>query len=62
MSMVNAMDAARYVLGIAAHSAGDSVTASRELAALRQLDRETAEQLAVYMSRRYRSDQGKRPE
>ncbi len=56
------MFAARYVLGIAAHSAGDSVTASRELAALRQIDRETAEQLPVYMSRRYRSGQGKRPE
>jgi hypothetical protein len=62
MSMVNVMDAARYVLGIAAHCAGDSVTASRELAALRQPDRETGEQFAVSMSRGYRGDQGTRPE
>ena len=62
MSMVNAMEAARYVPGIAAHCAGDSVRASRELAAPRQVDRERPEQLAACMSRRYRGGQGKGPE
>jgi Tfp pilus assembly protein PilF len=42
---------ARYVLGIAAHCAGDSVTASRELAALQRLDTRSARQLESFLSR-----------
>jgi tetratricopeptide (TPR) repeat protein len=42
---------ARYVLGIASHCAGDSVTASRELAALQRLDTRSARQLESFLSR-----------
>ena len=42
---------ARFVLGIAAHCAGDSVTASRELAALQRLDTRSARQLESFLSR-----------
>ena len=42
---------ARYVLGIASHCVGDSVTASRELAALQRLDTRSARQLESFLSR-----------
>jgi len=50
---------ARFALGVAAYGMGDSATAIRELAALRRLDRQTAEQLAAFMSRPSRVSHGR---